>query len=178
VVQQYFEFLVLLFVPAQHQNGNTHLERHLMRLHPVIGIASAATLAAAAWAMPAMAHGNGETVTQNFQQRIPNIPGKSLVAVVVDYEPGAASPSHRHARSAFIYGYVVSGAIESQVNDEPKTIYRAGQSFSEPPGALHATSRNASRTEPAKLLAVFIVDTGDKALTTPVDSPAHKGVKP
>jgi quercetin dioxygenase-like cupin family protein len=120
-------------------------------------------------AAPTAAHGPGETVTPNFEHAIPNIPGKSLIAAVVDYPPGAASSPHTHAKSAFIYGYVVSGAIESQVNDGPRQVYHAGESFYEPPGASHLVSRNASATEPAKLLAVFVVDTGDKALTTPLN---------
>jgi len=118
--------------------------------------------------LPAAAHEAGEKVTPNFNQAIPNIPGKSLIAVEVDYAPGAASPSHTHAKSAFIYAYVVSGAIESQVNDGPKRIYRAGESFYETPGSTHAVSRNASKTEPAKLLAVFVLDSDDKQLVTPV----------
>ena len=118
-------------------------------------------------ATPAAAQSGGEVITPNFQHTIPNIPGKSLVAVVVDYAPGAASRSHTHAKSAFIYAYVVSGVVESQVNDGPKRVYHAGESFYELPGAHHAVSRNASATEPAKLLAVFVVDTDDKALTTP-----------
>ena len=121
----------------------------------------------------AQTSGTGETVTTNFEHAIPNIPGKSVVAVVVDYAPGGASPSHAHAKSAFIYAYVVSGAIESQVNDGPKRVYRAGESFFEEPGSLHRVSRNASKTEPAKLLAVFVVDTKDKALTTPVQNIAR-----
>ncbi|MDR3099216.1 MAG: cupin domain-containing protein [Paraburkholderia sp.] len=121
-------------------------------------------------AMPAMAHGNsnGETVTPNFEHAIPNLPGKSLTAVVVDYAPGGASPPHEHAKSAFIYAYVVSGAIESQVNDGPKRVYHAGESFYEDPGSIHRVSRNASKTQPARLLAVFVADTDDKVLTTPV----------
>ncbi|MBR8401204.1 cupin domain-containing protein [Burkholderia cenocepacia] len=119
-------------------------------------------------AMPAVAHGIGETVVPNFQHVIPNIPGKSLIAVEVDYAPGGTSPEHTHAKSAFIYAYVVSGAIESQVDDGPKRVYHAGESFFEEPGAVHRVSRNASTTRPAKLLAVFVVDTGDTALTTPV----------
>ena len=119
-------------------------------------------------AVPSAAHEAGETVTPNFQHAIPNIPGKSLTAVVVDYAPGAASPAHKHAASAFIYAYVLSGDIESQVNDGPKRVYHAGESFFEEPGAVHRVSRNASSTEPAKLLAVFVVDSGDKALTTPL----------
>jgi quercetin dioxygenase-like cupin family protein len=108
------------------------------------------------------------TVTKNFAAAIPNIPGKSLIAVEVEYAPGAASPSHTHAKSAFIYAYVISGEIESKVNDEETRIYRAGESWSETPGALHSISRNASKTKPAKLLAIFVLDTEDKVLTTPV----------
>jgi quercetin dioxygenase-like cupin family protein len=119
-------------------------------------------------AMPAFAHDAGDKVTLNFEHAIPNIPGKSLIAVVVDYPPGGASPPHVHAKSAFIYAYVLTGAIESQVNEGPKRVYRAGESFYETPGSKHRVSRNANQTEPAKLLAVFVVDTDDKALTTPI----------
>ncbi|MET4204986.1 cupin domain-containing protein [Bradyrhizobium sp. LA6.12] len=127
----------------------------------------AATCAAFAFSMVAR-DGKAQTVTKNFEAAIPNIPGKSLIALEVDYAPGAASPSHTHAKSAFIYAHVISGAIESKVNDGETRIYRAGESWSERPGALHSISRNASKTEPAKLLAVFVVDTNDKVLTTPV----------
>jgi quercetin dioxygenase-like cupin family protein len=133
----------------------------------------ASTCAALAFAMigPAAARDRqAETVTKNFEAAIPNIPGKSLIAVQVDYPPGAASASHTHAKSAFIYAYVISGAIESKVNDGARRIYRAGESWSEEPGAIHSVSRNASRTEPAKLLAVFVLDTNDKALTTPIEA--------
>ena len=134
------------------------------------------TIVAALCAVPALsiagpvaAHDAGaETVAKNFEAAIPNIPGKSLIAVEVNYAPGTASPSHTHAKSAFIYAYVISGAIESKVNDGETRIYRAGESWSEPPGAAHSISRNASKTEPAKLLAVFVLDTGDNPLTTPV----------
>ena len=137
-----------------------------MRIPSFIGAACVAITIAIA--TPSAAHGFGEKVTPNFAQAIPNIPGKSLIAVVVDYMPGGASPSHTHAKSAFIFGYVLSGEIESQVNDGPRKVFHAGESFYETPGALHAVSRNASKTKPAKLLAVFVVDTDDKELTTPV----------
>jgi quercetin dioxygenase-like cupin family protein len=120
-------------------------------------------------ASPVSAHdGEAETVTKNFDAAIPNIPGKSLIALEVDYAPGAASPPHTHAKSAFIYAYVISGAIESKVNDGETRIYRAGESWSELPGDRHSISRNASKTEPAKLLAVFVLDTNDHHLTTPI----------
>jgi quercetin dioxygenase-like cupin family protein len=133
----------------------------------MMNIRSIIAAACVAVATPAAAQSQGEVITPNFEHAIPNISGKSLVAVVVDYAPGGASPAHTHAKSAFIYGYVVSGAIESQVNNGPRRVYHAGESFYEDPGSRHPVSRNASATEPAKLLAVFVVDTDDKALTTP-----------
>ncbi len=131
----------------------------------------AATCAALAFSMAGSiyAHdGEPEAVKKNFEAAIPNIPGKSLIAVEVDYAPGAASVPHSHAKSAFIYAYVISGAIESKVNDGETRIYRAGESWSERPGDIHSISRNASKTEPAKLLAVFVLDTNDDPLTTPI----------
>jgi len=73
----------------------------------------------------ASAHGPGGIVRPNFDQTIPNLPGKSLVAVEVEYPPGAGSLPHLHAKSAFIYAYVVSGAVESKVNDGDLHVYRA-----------------------------------------------------
>ena len=132
-------------------------------------IASACAALAISITGPAYAHdGKAETVTKNFEAAVPNIPGKSLLAVEVNYGPGAASSPHTHAKSAFIYAYVIFGAIVSKVNNGETRTYRAGESWSEPPGAIHSISRNASKTEPAKLLAVFVLDTNDKMLTTPV----------
>lgn len=134
-----------------------------MKIPHILG--AACTLAFVTVA-PGVAHGIGDKVTTNFDAVIPNIPGKSLTAVVVDYPPDSASPAHIHAKSAFIYAYVLSGEIESKVNDEPARVYKAGESFSEQPGSSHPISRNASKTKPARLLAVFIVDTNDRKLTT------------
>ncbi len=108
-----------------------------------------------------------ETVTVAADVPIPNLPGKRLVSHVVDYPPGASSAPHRHARSAFIYAYVLSGEIRSQVDDEPARVYRAGDAWFESPGAYHRVSANASDTEPARLLAVLIVDAADEQLVIP-----------
>jgi quercetin dioxygenase-like cupin family protein len=124
----------------------------------VIGIASANAESTAP---------NPVTVAPAFRQTIPNIPGKSLVAVVVSYAPGAKSAAHHHANSAFISAYVLSGAVRSQVDDEPAKVYRAGESWFEQPGAHHKISENASAIEPAQLLAIFVVDTDERVLTTP-----------
>lgn len=138
-----------------------------MNMKTLIRTAMAAIAAIAlATTTPAFGHDTGDKVSRNFEQAIPNIPGKSLIAFVVDYAPGAASVPHAHANSAFVYAYVISGAIESKVNDGTTRIYKAGESWSEPPGASHPVSRNASKTMPAKLLAVFVADTGDEQLTT------------
>jgi quercetin dioxygenase-like cupin family protein len=110
---------------------------------------------------------DGSTVKLVYEHTLPNVPGKSLKAVLVEYAPGGASPAHRHAKSAFIFATVLEGAIRSQVNDAPAKVYHAGESFTEMPGDRHAVGENASKTEPARLLAVFVVDTNDTVLTTP-----------
>src|ERR687897_365061 len=108
-------------------------------------------------------------VTLVYDQVLPNVPGKSIRGVLVEYQPGGSSSAHTHPDSAFIYATVLEGAIRSQVNDGPVIVYRAGESFSELPGDRHAVSENASTTEPARLLAVFVVDTDEKELTTPYE---------
>jgi quercetin dioxygenase-like cupin family protein len=107
-------------------------------------------------------------VTLVYQHELPNVPGKSIKGVLVEYGPGGYSSAHTHPKSAFIYATVLEGAIRSQVNDGPVTTYKAGQSFSEMPGDRHAVSANASKTKPAKLLAVFVVDSNVTELTTPL----------
>ena len=120
-------------------------------------------------AAPAPAHdAERESVTPKFAQAIGNIPGKTMRVVEVDYAPGAASVAHTHAPSAFVYAYVLSGEVESKVNDGDIRRYKAGDSWFEAPGAIHAVSRNASNTAPAKLLAVFVVDSSETKLTIPV----------
>jgi len=88
--------------------------------------------------------------------------------VLVEYGPNGSSPAHTHAGSAFIVATVLAGAIRSRVNDGPERVYAAGESFAEMPGDRHGVSANASAAEPARLLAVFVVDTGETVLTTPI----------
>jgi quercetin dioxygenase-like cupin family protein len=114
-----------------------------------------------------MAADKNSKVTLVYEHALPNVPGKSIKGVLVEYGPGGTSSAHTHPKSAFIYATVLEGAIRSLVNNGPVVTYRAGQSFSEIPGDRHSVSENASKTEPAKLLAVFVVDTDEKELTTP-----------
>ncbi|OWT65562.1 cupin domain-containing protein [Candidimonas nitroreducens] len=115
-------------------------------------------------AIAANATANG--IAEVFNHAITNDPGKSLIAVEVNYKPGEKSPPHWHSKSAFIMAYVVSGSIRSQVEGEPVHVYKAGQTWYENPGAHHIISENASKTQPARLLAVFLVNTKHDALTT------------
>jgi quercetin dioxygenase-like cupin family protein len=106
-------------------------------------------------------------VTVVFDRPIPNIPGKSMKGVLVEYGPGASSPAHTHPKTAFIYATVLEGAVRIRVNDTPEKIYNVGENFVEEPGSLHQVSANASDTKPARLLAVFVLDTDEKELVTP-----------
>src|SRR5438132_11864021 len=108
-------------------------------------------------------------VTLVYEHALPNVPGKSIKGVLVEYGPGGTSSAHTHPKSAFIYATVLEGAIRTSVNNGPIVTYRPGQSFSEMPDDRHSVSANASKTEPAKLLAVFVVDTDEKELTTPYE---------
>ena len=108
---------------------------------------------------------NGDEVKVVFERAIPNIEGKKMVAVVVSYPPAGRSPAHHHAPSAFIYARVLSGAIRSQVDDEPAKVYHVGEGFYEMPGSHHKISENASDRDPASLLAVFVVNSDDNPLT-------------
>lgn len=106
-----------------------------------------------------------ETVKPVFAGPLPNVPGNALSAVLVTYAPGEKSASHHHAGSVF--AYVLSGQIRSQVSPGgPAKVYKAGESFFEPPGSSHLVSENASATEPASLLAVFVAEDGAE-LTAP-----------
>ena len=136
-------------------------------LVPAVALAGLSISPAMA-AEPMHMGGHGEKVTLVFDHVLPNVPGKSMKGVLVEYAPGGMSPGHTHPSSAFIYATVLEGAIRSQVNNGPVTVYKAGENFSENPGDRHGVSANASTTQPAKLLAVFVVDTNEKTLTTPL----------
>ncbi|HEV7247676.1 MAG TPA: cupin domain-containing protein [Shinella sp.] len=127
----------------------------------------AALAAAIATAGPSLAS-DAANVTLVYEHELPNVPGKSIRGVLVEYGPGGFSEGHTHPTSAFIYATVLEGAIRSQVNDGPVKVYKAGENFSELPGDRHGVSANDSTTAPAKLLAVFVVDTAEKELVYPM----------
>ena len=123
----------------------------------------ATAVCAVAGAVPALrARGAGQDHAADqahavFSTPLPNVPGKTLTAVVVKYGPGGSTPAHRHAGS--VLAYVLSGRIRSQNSATgPVRVYRPGETFFEPPGSTHLVSANASDTEPASLLAIFVAD--------------------
>ena len=107
-----------------------------------------------------------DTVEPISSHALPNVPGKRVTIVRVFYGPGGFTKAHRHAGS--VTAYVTKGEIRSQLGGGPVEIFKAGQSFFEPPGATHLVSANASNTEPAELIAVFVADEGAQ-LTTFID---------
>jgi quercetin dioxygenase-like cupin family protein len=132
----------------------------------VAALIAGVVIAPAAQAEPAPTENAQNPVVRPLFDQPTQVPGKSLQAVTVSYPPGSRSASHHHANSAFIMAYVISGAIRSQLEGEPARVYHAGETWSEAPGAHHTVSENVSGTEPAELLAVFLLDTGDGPLTT------------
>ncbi|MFK0335498.1 cupin domain-containing protein [Rhizobium sp. NPDC090275] len=130
--------------------------------------ASLATASAHDVTRPELVHDTKDAkVTLVYEHPLPDVAGKSVKGVLVEYGPGGYSSAHTHAKSALIYATVLEGAIQSAVNGGETKTFTAGQNFTELPGDHHDVSANASKTEPAKLLAVFVVDTDDTVLTTP-----------
>ena len=115
---------------------------------------------------------SAETLKPLFHQALPNIEGKSFTAAEVDFAPGSKAAPHRHGQ-AFVYAYVLEGSIQSQLGGEPPRTYRAGQSWFEPPDADHLLTRNISASRRARLLVVFVANTGDPLKTPEPSKEGH-----
>ncbi|MDN5753830.1 MAG: cupin domain-containing protein [Nitrosospira sp.] len=127
------------------------------------GMANAADAADAVDKKRGGGNSSGVTLTPVASQVLPDDPGHTLTAVVVNLAPEAATASHRHAGIVFVY--VLEGIVRSQLNSGEIIEYRAGQSWSEPPGTVHSFMENPSRTVPARLLATIIAPTGAQLTT-------------
>jgi quercetin dioxygenase-like cupin family protein len=101
-----------------------------------------------------------EVLTPLLEQALPNVAGKTFTSAIVDFPPGARAVPHRHGE-AFVYAYVLEGSVRSTLDDNPVDTYRAGENWVEQPGAHHVLTENPSTTDPAKLLVVFVSNTGD-----------------
>jgi len=110
----------------------------------------------------------GAEVRELFRQPFPEKPGTDVVMLEVDYPPGGATSPHEHP--GYVYAYVLAGAVVSQVGNAPPHTFTQGQMWSELPHQQHLVSKNASSTQPAKLLVFFIVPHATKLTTFPVPS--------
>lgn len=133
-----------------------------------LNLALAGILSAFLCASAAAQEYKGTKVTQVYEHEVPGLPDKVVRGILVEYEPGGVNAPHYHAKSALIYATVLDGAILNQLNGGPLRTFTKGQNFTELPGDRHDVSANASKTEPASLLAVFVVDKTDTVLTTPI----------
>ena len=104
-----------------------------------------------------------DVVEPTSSHALPNVPGKRVTVVRVFYGPGGFTPPHYHSGS--VTAYVTKGEICSQLGGGPVETFKVGQSFFEPPGSTHLVSANASSTEPAELIAIFVADEGAQLTT-------------
>ena len=104
--------------------------------------------------------GQGPVKVTQLSQRhiIEKLDGKESSATVLEvtFEPGQKDTPHRHAGPVF--GYVLEGEYEHAINDEPIKSYKAGDTFYEPPGAIHSTSRNPSADQRLKIVVFMVAD--------------------
>jgi quercetin dioxygenase-like cupin family protein len=113
--------------------------------------------------MTATAGSSQDVVEPITSHALPNVPGKRVTVVRVFYGPGGFTPPHYHSGS--VTAYVTKGEIRSQLDSGPVETFKVGQSFFEPPGTKHMVSANASNTEPAELIAIFVADEGAQLTT-------------
>ena len=118
-------------------------------------------LAATSHAADSPAKAPDAAVKPVLTQPLPDLQGKEVLMLTVEYPPGGASPAHRHNANTFVY--VLEGAVVMQVAGGKEKTVKAGETFYESPTDIHSVSRNASVTQPAKFLVFFVKDEGAPA---------------
>jgi quercetin dioxygenase-like cupin family protein len=102
------------------------------------------------------------SVTPLTSKDLPELPGKEVLMITVDYPPGSVDPIHRHNAHAFVY--VLEGSIIMQVKGGKEVTLKPGDTFYEGPDDVHVVGRNASKTKSAKFVVFFIKDKGAPVL--------------
>lgn len=134
--------------------------RRLLGLARHRPVRAATKLAAVMAAIAAPVHAAPtETLVPLLRQPMPNLPGKTLTAITVMFPPGAVSAPHRHG-DAFLYAYVLEGTVRSQIEGQSEHLFKTGESWTEKPADHHVLTANPSKTEIARLLVVFVANTG------------------
>jgi quercetin dioxygenase-like cupin family protein len=100
------------------------------------------------------ANAQAGTVTRLMTKELPDVPGKEGMIETVDFAPGEVSQPHRH--NADVFAYVLEGSIITQLKGGSPQTVQAGGVFHESPTDVHTVSRNASETQPAKLLVFYV----------------------
>jgi len=95
-----------------------------------------------------------------FKHDLPNITMDDWEVTVsyVDYAPGRVGQPHHHA--GFVLAYVLEGTVVTKISGQEERTYQSGEMFFEPPGSTHEVSRNASQSQPARLLAMIFAKKG------------------
>ena len=89
-------------------------------------------------------------------QALPDLPGREVRMILLDRPAGDASPAHRHP-GHHTFGYVIQGTYELGIDGQPTRTLKAGDTFYEPPDALHSVSRNAGNTQ-MKIVVFMVAD--------------------
>jgi quercetin dioxygenase-like cupin family protein len=116
---------------------------------------------------PAAGRAPQASVTSLTSKDLPELPGKEVLMITVDYPPGSVDPIHRHNAHAFVF--VLEGSIIMQVKGGKEVTLTPGQTFYEGPDDVHVVGRNASSTRPAKFVVFFIKDKGAPVLVAAPD---------
>jgi quercetin dioxygenase-like cupin family protein len=122
-------------------------------------VSAAATYGAMTFVAPSRAQTASAPTqrTEVMTQALADVPGREVRITLLDLMPGHASPPHRHPNH-HVFGFIVDGTYEWKIGDEPVKTFKPGQAFYEPPGVLHAVSRNASADARAKLVVFMVAD--------------------
>lgn len=109
------------------------------------------------------------TATTLMTRDLPDFPGKEGMVEIVEFAPGEVSQPHRHSADLFVY--VLEGSVVTQVKGDIARTVHAGGVFYESPTDIHSVSRNASETQPAKLLVFYVKAKGAPPTALVGDSP-------
>ena len=155
--------------------NNSRNWKAAMAASVALAFALGAGYASLALAHPRAAQGTGDRkVRVAAEQALPQMDGGKLKATLVEVTYGEGAASSPHSHPCPVIGYVISGELRTQVKGSAEAVYKAGETFYEPPNGVHLVSANAGKTEPAKLLAVFLCD-HEAELSTPVPAEGEKG---
>src|SRR3954452_10981610 len=125
--------------------------------HIAVALAAATLSAAATWTVVAQTAAKPSTRTEILKQSLSDLPGREVRMLTLDLAPGDGSAPHRHP-GHHVFGYIAEGSYEWKIDDQPARTFKAGDVFYEPPGILHAVSKNASPDARAKLVVFMIAD--------------------